>query len=537
MDMQKVIRRAGFIAISIGAVIFLGCLQNASHAENIPAAESFPQVIELTLTEAVMMALRHNRSLESAYMDRVLARFDLRRDLTEFHPDLAVTVGAETDISRATTKYKGNELPDRSVSKRSPGAFATTRVTQKIPTGAELAFVWDNRARSTRESALGNTIRAEPRNTGWKVELRQPLLKDAGWEYNTASVEIARMEEEDAVRLLRDRVIGTVTSVVENYRNLLQQYQEMDMQRASLSQALEQLELTRVLIATGRRAPNEILQAEANVARQELALEGAKSRLDSAQLALLNLLNIGRGITIIPTEQIQYRTVDPDIDACLQIAFDRNADYLRALNRKKIAQLAVMRAENQRLWDLSFNVGYGQGWNRDRHDPNPDFNRNEWNLGLTLSVPLPIYGEAKYARERPLLSARIGLRKASMDILTIEENLENQIRTAVRRVESAHKQVELAQHTRQLSERSFEVSGLEYKLGRISSMDHIRNQDKLREDRENEIRAIISYENALSALDQLLATTLETWEIEFIPNREDLEEEFLGRRTWMLGER
>ena len=123
-----------------------------------------------------------------------------------------------------------------------------------------------------------------------------------------------------------------------------------------------------------------------------------------------------------------------------------------------------------------------------------------------------------------------------MDILTVEENLENQIRNAVRGVESAHKQVELAQRTRTLSQQSFEVSELEYRLGRISSMDHIRNQDKLREDRENEIRAIVSYENTLTTLDQLLATTLDTWEIEFVPNRQDLEEEFLGRQRWLLGD-
>ncbi|MFP4398356.1 MAG: TolC family protein, partial [Desulfonatronovibrio sp.] len=135
----------------------------------------------------------------------------------------------------------------------------------------------------------------------------------------------------------------------------------------------------------------------------------------------------------------------------------------------------------------------------------------------------------------PLLSARINFRKAEMNLQSIEENLENEVGTAVRRVDSAHKQVQLARRTRELSEKSFEVSELEYRLGRISNTDFIREQDKLRNDKLAEVNAIIAYENTLTSLDKLLATTLDTWEIDFTPQRADLEEEMLGRKTWMLG--
>ena len=508
----------------------------SGYAQEFSRTSSEPRILELTLTEAVFMALRQNRDLESTYMNRVLARYNLRRDLIKFHPNLGVEIGAETTASKENIRYKEDLLEDSRTSIHSPSAYTTTTITQKIPTGAELTFIWDTRASNPRRTTRDGTSRDEPLSTGWSIDLRQPLLKDAGWSYNMASVDIARMNEEDAVRALRDNVIATVTSVIKQYRNLLQEFQRLEMQRSSLDQAREQYELTKILIDTGRRAANDILQTEANVARQELALEGAKSNFDSAQLALLNLLNAGRDITIVPIEQVSFRTVDTDLDECLKIAFERNTTYLRQLNQQKIAQLAVLQAENQKRWDLSANARYGQGWNRDRYAPSTELDRDEWRVGLTLRVPLPIYGQAKYAREGGLLAARIGLRQAKMTILSTEENLENQIRNAVRNVESAHKQVELAQRTRTLSEQSYEISELEYRLGRISSMDHIRNQDKLRDDRENEIRAIVSYENTLTDLDQLLATTLDTWEIDFVPHRKDLEEEFLGRQRRLLGD-
>ncbi|WP_028574952.1 TolC family protein [Desulfonatronovibrio hydrogenovorans] len=520
---------------AIAVLYLILIVPGQSQAWETPASSGYPLVMELSLTDAVFMALRHNRSLESAYLDRVLARFNLRRDLTKFHPDLEIDLGAETDITEESTTYQGDDRPDSRVTTRSTGTYATTRISQNIPTGAELSFVWDNRARTTRTSTRDASARRQPMDTGWGVEFSQPLLKDGGWAYSTASVTKARLNEENAVRSMRDAVIDTVTLVIKNYRDLLRAYQDLKVQQESLHQARQQMELTRVLITTGRRAANEILQSEANVARQEFALENARSSLDNAHLALLNSLNIGRDITIIPTEEIAYRTVEPDLEQCLEIAFARNSGYLNALNQKEVARLSILEAENQKMWDLSLDAGYSQGWNRDRHGPDPDYRRDEWNVGLSLNIPLPLYGNAKYQRESPLLQARIALRKAAMNILTTEENLENQVRNEVRRVQSAHRQVEMARRTRQLSEQSFEVSELEFRLGRISNVDFIREQDKLRDDRLAEIQAIISYENVLTDLDRLLATSLDTWEIEFTPHRADLEEELLGRRTWMLG--
>ncbi|MCA1743965.1 MAG: TolC family protein, partial [Desulfovibrionales bacterium] len=478
MGLTKIVLLPYLIAICL--ILFLPGHFQAQ--EGIDPA-GYPQSMELSLTEAVFLALRHNRSLESAYLDRVLDRFNLRRDLTKFHPDLEVNLGAETNITEDSTTYSGNDLSDSRFTTRSSGTYATTRISQSIPTGAELDFVWDSQFTSTSTSTRNDSIRNHPQDTSWRVDFSQPLLKDGGWAFSTASVKKARLNEENAVRSMRDRVIDTVTEVIKNYRGLLQAYQDLKVQRESVEQARQQMELTRVLINTGRRAANEILQSEANVARQEFAMENALSSLDNAQLALLNNLNIGRDITIVPTEQVQYRTVEPDLEQCIDTAFERNSGYLSALNQKEIALLAIMEAENQRKWDLSLDAGYSQGWNRDRHDPDPDYRRDEWNVGLSLNVPLPIYGDAKYQREGPLLQARISLRKAAMNILTIEENLENQVRNEVRRVESAQKQVEMARRTRELSEESFEISELEFKMGRISNVDFIREQDKLRNDR------------------------------------------------------
>ncbi len=530
----RTISDSPFLTVLFLAILLLS-LSGPASADERPEPSGFPEVMELTLTEAVFMAIRNNRALESAYLDRVLARFNLQRDLTKFHPDLEVTFRADTGISEESISYRRDAVPDSRVTTRSSGTSVITGISQKIPTGAEISFVWDNAARSRHASYRDESSRIEkPLDSAWGIDFRQPLLKGGGLEYNTASLVRARLGEENAVRALRDRVIDTVTGVITDYRTLLNSYQDLKVQKESLEKAREQMDVLRALINAGRRAPNEILQSEANVARHELTVEEAMSRVDDAQLNLLNRLNIGRDITIIPTESIEYRHVEPDFEECLEIVFQRHSGYQSALNQKEIARLTILEAENQRLWELSAEAGYRKGWHKRRSYP--DYTRDEWNVGLSLNVPLPIYGEAKYARESPLLSARIGSRKAEMEIMNIEERLENEVRTRLRNVESSHKRVELARRTLELSKRSFEISELQFRMGLISNVDYIREQDKLRDDQLAEIQAIIAYENSLTYLDQLLATTLDTWEIEFTPRRADLEEEFLGRKTWMLGD-
>ncbi|WP_291321728.1 hypothetical protein [Desulfonatronospira sp.] len=108
--------------------------------------DQFTGTLEMSITEAVSLALSHNRNIDSAYRDRVMQKFNLRRDLTKVHPDLEITLGADGSIIDETTDYRSGDTPDARTTIRSAGTFAETRVTQTQPAGAELSFVWESRA-------------------------------------------------------------------------------------------------------------------------------------------------------------------------------------------------------------------------------------------------------------------------------------------------------------------------------------------------------------------------------------------------------
>ncbi|MDY0162440.1 TolC family protein [Desulfobotulus sp.] len=519
---------AGLLALCIASLPLPLLSQDASFA---PEPE-FPPTLELSLTEAIHLALRQNRTIESAYLSRILEKFQLAQNLGRFSPHIDISPTATARTQGSTTDYASDGPETLRPQTDMAGFSLLSSLTQKIPTGGEIIFAWENGFESRYLHETGASGEQQSGLSQWSIGFRQPLLKDGGLAYNLAPIRRAAMQEENNIRSLRDTLISTVSGVIQDYRTLLSLYQDMEVQEDALAKAREQLEVTRIMIETGRRAANEILQSEANLARQELAFEEARAQMDDAHLALLQRLEISGDTTLIPTEKITYKPIQPVFEECLALALDRDNAYLSALTSLELSKISVSDAENQRLWNLDLEGAYKDGWHHLR--PAPSYRQEDWWVGLSLKIPLPLYGDAKYNREMPLLSARIQLRKAQMQLLTARESLENNIRNAVRQVASSLKRVELATKTRQFSEENFLVSELQFKLGRISNADFIREQDKLRDDRLAEIRAIMTYQNTLTRLDAMLATTLDTWNIAFITERADLETEYLGNNTWML---
>ncbi|MBN0031084.1 TolC family protein, partial [Pseudomonas aeruginosa] len=82
----------------------------------------------------------------------------------------------------------------------------------------------------------------------------------------------------------------TISQVIGAYRELLRAQEQARIAREALARTQELLEVNRAMIRAGRMAEFEIVQTEADVASQELNVEESTNQVDSARLALLQLL-------------------------------------------------------------------------------------------------------------------------------------------------------------------------------------------------------------------------------------------------------
>jgi outer membrane protein len=448
------------------------------------------QPIEMTLADAVHLAVRHNRTIQSAYLDRVIQKFDLRVAEDKFFPDINVTGSVE----RAEGINKDDAVGNNTVTTED-SAGGKIEITETIPTGGTFSFAW------TRSSqwAEANTTEQED----LQIAFTQPLLKNFGIDVNTGSVDIARLEEQKNILLLQETLIDTITSVINAYRSFLQTQKEVDILKASLDRSKSLLQINRYLIAAGRMASMEMIQTQADIAQKEFDYETARNTLTSMRLSLLKLLDIDKHTRIRAKDESIESLQIPDLDDSLALAYANRPDYLTAKFNLLVSDINLKLASNNKRWTLDFTSSYSYRLSGDERG------NADWRAGLELSIPL--YGDL--TREQSIVDAKITQKKEKLSFQEKKDNVDMDVRDTIQNAHTKFKQLKLAKLARELSEKKLEIEEQKMKVGRSSNFTLVTFQNDLVDAENNELMARIDLFNALTYLDQTLGTTLKTWNI------------------------
>jgi outer membrane protein TolC len=487
-----------------------------------PASDN-DKIVEMSLTEAVLLALRNNRTIKNAYLDRVVQKFNLKVAEDEFMPD--IDIDADLERSRRDSVSVSGGQQTTSISETTTRGVSTT-LTEIIPTGAEFLFVWRHSKSDGDADSSGSESQDDTGTSSWQVFFEQPLLRGGGIDVNMASLRTSRYREQQNILSLKSTLITTVTQTILSYRTFLQANQQVEISKASLERSMANLEVNKLLVETGRMPAVDMIQAEADLANKEFSHQQILNQLDNARLNLINQLDIDKHTQIIPTEKILIDKVEPDLKTCTDLALDNQPNYLQSLLNIQILEINLVVAQNNRLWDLSLQGNYsstGRGGNQTSSSgfKRTDSDTDQWNMGLSLSIPF--YGDL--SREQRIITAKTSLRKAEISLDETKFSLEIDIKDAVRNVNSTLTQVELAAKARILSEKKLEVEQEKLNAGRTTNFQLVTFQNDLVNAQNNELNAKIAYLNALSRLDQIIGTTLDTWKIEFKSERNDIEKE------------
>ena len=474
--------RAGFLA----AAALAGFL-----AASGPASGDDPLERELTLAECILLAVRNNRDLAVSRLGRLADRLTLEEAEDAFRPRLSLSLSAAGASNASTTKRKNTSTLELG-----------PMVTVNIPTGTNARFTLapTHTATSDANVTQGTTFRFE-----------QPLLKGAGTTFGTASVVRARRTERTNVLGFRETVAGRVAETIRAYRKLIQSIRAVEIAERSLQRARDQLAVNRVLIETGRMARQDIVQTEASVAERELSLTEAEGRLNVARLDLIDILDIDSRTRIVPTEPLRLEPAEIDRDESVEIAFRNRPDYLKALISIENAELAVAEAEDDRRWDLKLTATAKFGHSgRSLSEAYSRFD-DDYTVMLGLNIPI---GANKDTARRAHAKARIALRQSRLKVTELRQSIEVAVHRAVRDVEVQWRRAELARQARELAEQKLDTERTKLNAGLSSNFRLVRFEDDLVRSQTSENDALIAYLDALTALDQALGTTLDTWGID-----------------------
>lgn len=479
------------LAASVAASVAAASAAGAQPLSPVPSPPSAPlprgPAVALSLTDAVAIGLRDNREIKSAYLERVVQKFDLVVAERRFMP--------VARISAQVTDRRGNGSgsDDTSASGGIDGSWL-------LPTGATIGFSWG------RFERLDS--RTTDRTDTASLSLNQPLLRSAGLAVNLAPLRSARIAERINKLALESTVSGVVSSIIYSYRTLLQAQEQVRLTELSLTRTRSLLETNRALIEAGRMAAADIVQTESGLANQEVAVLSAYRQRESAQLALLQLLALDPRTNVVADDQVKAEKIIIDLDRATALGFDSRMDILSQRLALDQARQTLMLARNNRLWDLSLTASVGR-----REDVDPVWGaldpQTDSTVGLRLGIPLGDYGPRQAE-----LRAETSLQTTELRYEELTAAVEAQIRDAVQTVEMNWLQLEAARRARDLAGRALDLQQEKLKVGRASNFEVLSFQDSLRNADAQELNARIAYLNALTALDQQIGSTLETWRID-----------------------
>lgn len=424
--------------------------------------------MELTLDDAIALALRNNRSLLDARLSRTVQEYAL-------------------DVARDRYRPRGRIGPSARAEKDGePAALLITQGSLRVPTGGEMTLRWSKR------------LAGEGEHSGvYSLSFEQPLLRGFGVGVDTAPLRMAQLGDEISVLSFKETISQIVASTIRSWRGLVRANRQVQIAEASLQRARDQLEVNRLLIQAGRMAEREILHNEADVVSREFALEESRNGVVEANFALIDILDINSTARIRPLETTLAQRTAPSMAEGVEIALRNWPRYSMALLDAEIAKIGLRVAENDRLWDLSL-------------DTQASLTGGQTDYAAELRLTVPLWDRSP---RLAWTSAQAEVQMAERGLLELRQAIDIAVRQALHGVEVGLRQIALARRALALEQQKLDVERSKLRQGLSSAFQLSQLEDDLVRAQNTEVDAVFDYEDALTSLDLTLGTTLETWGI------------------------
>ncbi|MCL7487997.1 MAG: TolC family protein [Desulfobulbaceae bacterium] len=447
--------------------------------------------LRISVEQAVILALRHNRDLQVQQYNPVIAGTFARIERGIYDPELFGELYYSEEQATETARSTGTQF---SVESTDAGGIAGIR--QQLPTGTGIEATIEqersvsNRAPEQQDARVGLTV-------------TQALLRGFGPAANLVDIRQAELETAASVYELRGFTEALLAETEIAYWNYVLAKQEITIFERSLAIAQQQLDDIKQRIEVGTLPSIESAAAKTEVARREQALISARSMLEERRLRLLRLL--GPGFTE-REDLLINATSDPDIPAQpvsdladrLQLAVQSRADLQEATLRLRQNRLETIFTRNGLLPKLDLFITLGKtGFANTFADSFKEMEGSTYDL--TAGVRLSHYLGNRAAEARHL-AARASRSQALAAVRNLEELIAFDVRLAVNDVERSRRQISASRITRELQEQTLSAEKQRFDVGASTALLVAQAQRDYLASQIIEVEAVINYRIAMVRL-------------------------------------
>lgn len=486
--------------------------------------------LSVSLEEAVGSALKNNFDIILERVATDIARQDTVIADSEFDTVFGSSISTSVGRNPGTSVFSDPEITE------TDQLSGEVSVRRKHKFGADYKLSLETERFNTNSTFQS----IDPSySTSLKLEIDQPLLKDAGRPANLWRILISENNESISFQKLRAKLNDVITRTQETYWEFVFLTENLKVSREFLERARDLERRVRVQVEVGSFAPIEIIQAQSSVAsREELVIE-AENDVDEMGDRLLRLMSppddsplwLSR---IKPEDdpEMAYRTFDlrksttmalekrPEISIAKMELENQNIELVYYKNQKwpsldLIGSLRLNGVRGKAIPIASFSTGeiLVSSLDGGLYDSLSDASSGDYydyNVGLKLTYPF-----GNRSAKGAVVKATLNARSSLIRLKSLERDVTLEVRNAARRIEKSIKQIEASSVARLLAEKKLEAEIHKFEVGSSTSFNVLEFQKDLAQERSHELRAKVEYRKAVSKLHKATGSTLEAGGISF----------------------
>jgi outer membrane protein len=484
--------------------------------------------MRLSSDEAVKLALENNLSIQTERLNPQLQTLAVSRSLSAFTPELFGSTSKTSDTSPP------RDFLSQGVAVTSTGrTVGSAGVRQNIPWFGSQYSIGLSGLRATSDAP--RTPFSPQLGSDLTLDLVQPLLRGLRIDSVRQSVLQNKKQLEIADVQLAQRITVTSRAVRNAYFNLILANSSADVAQGSLDLARQSLRNNQRRVEVGTMAPIDIVEAEAEVARQEEAVIVRQGLIQAAEDNLRTLiLNPSQPdfwtTKLEPAEQPVLTEQPVDLEGAIRNALLNRTDLIQLRKQIESTDLDIRFNQDQKLPAVNLSASYGltgvagtqyvYGLDPGDGSPPPIVNTSQrsftdalrdvfgndfrsWSFRVDISYPI---GSSQ--ADVALASSRVAKQQAQVSQRQLEILITAQVREAARDISTTLQRVQATRKARDLMEKRLEAENKRLAVGLSDTFRLFQAQRDLDNAKQSELQAIIDYNRALIDLEAVQTVPL-----------------------------
>jgi len=431
--------------------------QNTSVTGSVPSGPASDQVLQLTLRDAIKMALRYNLGAIEGGENVQIARGQRLLALSNLLPQ--VSAGASENVQQVNL-----------------ATFGLNRLKTGIPT------VVGPFSYSSVDASISQTL--------FSYEFIQRFR--------------AARTAEQAAQLSYQDILDVVTLTVGNaYLQIIEADSRIKAQEAQVQNARALYDRAVDQVQAGTAPRIEATRTEVQLHTEEYNLSIARNNFQVAKLALGRAIGLPLGQQFELADALPYSDISPlSVDEALQIAYKSRSDFRSALTSQKAAAQTLSATKGERYPVVAVNGDYG--------DVGPTFGHSHGDFTFQAGIRVPLFTGGRIKGDITQAEAELLQRKAEAE--NIRGQIDYDVRTAFLNFNAAKEQVAVAKQNVELANESLARSKDRFTSGVTDSVEVVQAEQALASANDQFITSLYNHNFSKLSLARALGVARTNYE-------------------------